>query len=119
MLLRELLEAEQAATFPPLPNHPGYVDWLRTVRTPAVGSVVQYDGKRWTVDRIRPNRTQTGARRRFDDLVDLVRPGRDPKKPITISPTVEMIAREVDSGKGKIISVPDVEQPAKIRPDEI
>lgn len=114
MILRELLEAEQ---HPPLPNHPGYVDWLRTVRAPAVGSVIQYDGKRWTVDRIRPNNIQQRPRKIVDDLVDLTRPGKN--KPIMISPTVEMVAREIDNGRGKVISSPGLKRPAKIRPDEI
>lgn len=36
-----------------------------------------------------------------------------------ISPTVEMVAREIDSGRGKIVSSPGLKRPAKIRPDEI
>ncbi len=114
MLLRELFESNQ---HPPLPNHPGYVDWLRTVRAPAVGSIIQYNGKRWTVDRIRPNPTQQRPRKIVDDLVDLTRPGKN--DPIMISPTVEMVAREIDSGRGKIVSSPGLKHPVKIRKDEI
>lgn len=116
MILRELLEAEQ---FPPLPNYPGYVDWLRTVRAPAVGSVIQYDGKRWTVDRIRPNHTQQRPRKTLDDLVDLTRSVNGKTITLSPSPSVEMIAREIDSGRGKLVSSPGLKRPAKIRPDEI